>query len=108
MSQIDYVKIIDIMGRTLRFDKTLSLEGLGTEIMNATVAFKDAEGVEYPSRVAIARYSMEVTLRRAAVDEKTFNKWLSMFEYELEQTFARNVEIDVVEDALDYRLTIRL
>ena len=106
MSKIDYLKVIDLMARTLKLDQHVDVSNPGEEfnIFSVTMTGINIESKE--CKIVVNEFDMDVFFKKTYFTEHDFDKFTSRFEYELEQTFFKNIEMDFDEDVVNYKMKI--
>ncbi len=105
MSNIDYMKVIDIIAKTFDVAKTYELNAHHdkVDIFDVTMEGKD---ITRNCRIYMRKYELQIEFNRDYYDMRGFNKWLGKFEYELEQEFLRNIKLDVDHDSAVYKVIV--
>ena len=52
------------------------------------------------------KYYLLLTIKKSHMEERDFRKWLSRFEYQLEQQFFRNIRFEEKDSVTEYHLEI--
>jgi len=104
MSHLDYMKIIDIAASTLEHGSDLQVNATDLKVYAAKIRLSDASAVNI--KIEIGDYDLEFNLNKKEISPKRFRKWISEFEYELEQVFLDNVKMSYKENRDEYILTI--
>ncbi len=107
MKTIDYMKVIDIISILFGADKKVELKAhhdRETDIFDIKTI--RADGTELSYRILLQQHNMVLIIEKQYFKSVKFHKWISRFEYEMEQTFYKNIKIDINEEAIDYRVNI--
>ncbi len=106
MANIDYMKVIDLITKmfSARGDIELKASHDKVDIFDFTLNLKD--GTALQCRVYHDQHSLEVVFDKDHLTDSEYQKWLSKFEYELEQEFLRNIKIEADGDAYKHRTKI--
>jgi len=106
MPQLDYHKVISIIGRTLESEADIAVQKTAdrSEVFNIT--FSDRNGSKKDFKMINSHFRIELQVGRSQFDEKTFNRWIKSFEYDLEQAFFTNIKVTVENDASLYRIIV--
>jgi hypothetical protein len=104
MPQIDYIKVLDIAALTLETSSHIEVRALDLTIFNAVLIRDD--GSELNILVKTSDYELELTLDNIFANNKEFEKWLSKFEYQLEQNFFKNISLEHHGSGKEYKIKI--
>lgn len=109
MSTIDYMKIIDIISKLLEANRQVDLTATHDKIDIFDVITHCYDGTDVPYRILLRKYDMDVIFK---IDDfpanMKFSKFVSRFEYEMEQTFLTNVHIESEEESIKYKVKISM
>ena len=107
MKSLDYMKVIDIVSKLFQADRKVDLKASHEKKIDIfEIQAKCHDGRKLAYHIHLKPHEMDVIIPKKSFESKKFSKWISQFEYEMEQTFFRNVKIDVHEEAIDYRIVI--
>ena len=106
MSKIDYLKVIDLMARTLKLDQHVDVANPDKEFNVFAVEMKGINEDIKQCRLVVRDFDMDLVFKKIYFTEQEFEKFISRFEYDLEQTFFKNIEMDVDEDVVNYKVKI--
>ncbi len=109
MSNIDYMKVIDIISKTFGANKEVDLKATHdkrdkTDKFDITMTLQDGSHFSY--RIFLYRHELDVLLNKNSVDDKKFRKWVSSFEYELEQTLFLNIKLNISDEMNEYKVKV--
>ena len=107
MKTIDYMKVIDIVSKLFGASKNAELTAhheKEVDIFDITTTCADERELSY--RILLQQYKMAIIIEKKYFQSVKFHKWLSRFEYEMEQTFYKNIKIDTTEEAINYTINI--
>ncbi len=109
MSSIDYMKVIDIISKTFGANKEVDLKAAHdrrdkTDKFDITMTLSDGSRFSY--RILLFRHELDVLIDKNSVGEKEFKKWVSNFEFELEQTLFLNVKLNVSDEISEYKIKV--
>ncbi len=94
MGAFDYTKVIDeIAGHFKATD--IDYQDFDRSSTRFNVSMIDPHGEKLDFEFVLADYHMFVTFDEKYQNESEINRWMSEFEYNLEQAFNRNIGIDV-------------
>ena len=103
MTKVDYMKVIGVLSKTLQLE-TLNLQYADKSAERLDVTMGGTAKQEKTFRLAMKDYTLELTFPKTHIEVRAFDKWISAFEYELEQAFSRNVSVQINHDAEHYTL----
>ena len=106
MKKIDYMKVIDIISNLFKAERNVDLSAKHEKIDIFDITMKCHNGSEVSYRIHLPDYEMEIIFAKKYFDTIKFDKWISKFEYKMEQTFLRNIKIEVHEETHDYRIKV--
>ncbi len=104
MPQIDYMKVLDIAALTLETSSHIEIKALDLTIFNAVLIRDD--GSELNILVKTSDFELELTLDNIFSNNKEFEKWLSKFEFQLEQNFFKNISLEHQGNGKKYEIKI--
>ena len=107
MSRIDYLKVIDLMARTLKLDQHVDVSNPEKEFNIFAVEMKGINEDVKHCKLVVRDFDMDLIFKKIYFTESEFEKFTSKFEYDLEQTFFKNIEMDFDEDVVNYKVTIK-
>jgi len=108
MARIDYMKVIDVIAKTFGADKEFELKASHDKVDIFDVILKDIRGSSRDIKLLMDSQSLTIRFSRTSMDEKEFRKWVSIFEYELEQTFLINIKMTLEHESSTYVIKIHL
>jgi hypothetical protein len=104
MPPIDYMKVLDIAAFTMETASHIEVNALDLKLFSASLSREDGSIIEILLRVN--DYDLELSLNKKAFNRKEFQKWLTKFEFQLEQNFFKNISIEQSESKNEYRVKI--
>lgn len=107
MSKIDYMKFIGALGRTLRME-TVDMKFQDSSTNRLEITMGGASMPEKKFQLSIADFSLELAFPAAYLQGRDLQKWISSFEYELEQAFMKNVDLHVNTDSSRHLVRVTL
>jgi len=110
MSTLDYEnyrKVIQIVAESFDASEDLTIDAAHDKVDIFDVSFTSVQGERKQFRILRKKYELDVVLKKEYFPGKEFDTWLSNFEYELEQTFLTNIEIDVDDNPVNYEITVK-
>ncbi|HOT45369.1 MAG TPA: hypothetical protein PLM53_11040 [Spirochaetota bacterium] len=105
MPQIDYMKVIGALAKTLSME-TIDMKFHDRSTDRLDIIMGAAAAQEKKFTLSLTNFSAELAFSKQYLSEKDFEKWITAFEYELEQAFMKNVTIHRDEDASSHILKI--
>ena len=107
MADYDYIKVLDIIAKTLnadKFDVVASHDKFDKYEAEITC---DDGSVKKCSLNITGKYQMDLSMSvKSFTGGEFFEKWLDKFEFHLEQAFKVNIKIKWEIDAGEYRIKI--
>lgn len=110
MSTLDhdnYRKVIQIVAESFDASEDLTIDAAHDKVDIFDISFTSVRGDNKKFRILRRKYEVDVILKKDYFTGNSFDKWLSGFEYELEQTFLTNIEIDVDDNPVHYEITVK-
>lgn len=109
MSSIDYMKVIDIISKTFGANKEVDLKATHDrqdkiDKFDITMTLSDGSNLTY--RILLFRHELDILLEKKCIDGKQFKKWISNFEYELEQSLFTNIHLNVSDEINEYKIKV--
>lgn len=109
MSVIEYRKIIDVMAGSLEAGNAVELNYAHDaerkfDLIDVKMTTAGNEKIE--CRVYLRQKFLEMVFNKKFFTPAKYQKFLSRFEYDLEQSFGRNIRLDSDEGTLEYKLKI--
>ena len=106
MTKLDYLKVIDILA------KTLNMEIFDMKFPDKTddkfvVIMSGTDKTMKTLKVSLLEDHLDLTFLKNYFAKREFDKWLAEFEYELEQEFQHNVNVHASRDASNYLIKVR-
>lgn len=105
MPQIDYMKVIGALSRSLNLETIdMKFHDRSTDRIDIIMGADAVQ--ERKFTLSLANFSVELVFSKRYLPEKDFEKWMIKFEYELEQAFVKNAAVHRSEDASNHILMI--
>ncbi len=104
MPHIDYMKLLHVAAVTLKTSTQIDLQTLDINYYNARLSRDNGSKIEI--QVRVFEFEIELTLSNKILTEKEFIKWLSEFEFQLEQVFFKNITLTHSEKNNAYTIKI--
>ncbi len=104
MPSIDYMKVLDIAAHTLESSSHIKIEALDINMFKAILTKEDNSLIEIFT--IVNEFDLELSFSKSILDKKEFIKWLSDFEFQLEQNFFTNISIEHSQSAREYKIMI--
>lgn len=109
MSTIDYMKVIDIISKLFEADRKVDLTATHDKIDIFDIVTHCYDGTKVPYRMLLQKYELDVIIKKEDFPgDMKFSKFVSRFEYEMEQEFLTNVQIESEEEAVKYKVKITM
>ncbi|MCP4131656.1 MAG: hypothetical protein GY754_11820 [bacterium] len=108
MSSVDYMKVLDIITRTFGADRDVDLKASHEKFDIFDIVMFCSDGRKVPFKMVLNKqFQLDIFFKKIHFEsEKEYAKWLSRFEYELEQTFFVNIRIDQADDLQEYHIKV--
>jgi hypothetical protein len=107
MTKIDYMKVVGVLGRTLKME-TVDMKFQDSTSNRLEVTMGGPSMPEKKFQLSIADFSLELAFPADYLQGRDLQKWISSFEYELEQAFVTNIELHVNSDASKHVIRVTL
>ncbi len=107
MAKIDYMKVVGVLGRTLKME-TVDMKFQDSTSNRLEVTMGGPSMPEKKFQLSIADFSLELAFPAAYLQGRDLQKWISSFEYELEQAFVTNIDLHVNSDASKHVVRVTL
>lgn len=105
MATIDYMKVIDLISQLFNAEKVdYSSSHSKFDIFDIVLTLKN--NIERKCRLYLDKSYLEIIFNKGYLSEKEFDKWISKFEFQLEQIFLRNIKIETHSESENYRIKI--
>ncbi len=111
MRNIDYMKVADLVSKTFGADKNLQSEGMHDKldkIDKINFVMTLPSGIDIPFRFFLYANSIDMVIEKKYFETVKFEKWLSSFEFELEQQMLKNIKVNVSRDHREYKIRISI
>lgn len=106
MAAIDYMKVLDIAAETLDTTSRKEIQALDLKLFKAVITKDDGSSQEI--FIKINEFDLELSMEKKNLDKKEFQKWSGKFEFQLEQSFFKNIAIKTSETAHEYKIYIEI
>jgi hypothetical protein len=107
MSKIDYRKVIELMAKSLKYEKKVETTNPEKEINIFEVEFTSINDSIKICRITVNEYDLEIGFpKKYFTDHREYDKWINAFEYELEQSFFKNIKIDLGDDLMNHKIRV--
>lgn len=107
MSNIDYLKVIGVLSKTLKME-TIDIQFPDKSPGKIDVTMGGPSIREKKFRIIIRGFAIELSFPEDYFSPREFEKWRVNFEYELEQVFLMNIRTTVGANAEGHVLTFSL
>jgi hypothetical protein len=94
MGSFEYTRVIDEIADHFKATE-VDYQDFDRSTVRFNVTMIDPRGEKLDFEVVLADYSMLITFDENYQNESEMNRWMSQFEYNLEQTYSRNIGIEV-------------
>ncbi len=109
MGTIDYMKVVDIISKTFGAKREVQLDA-SHDRSNKTdkfdIVMTTQDGGKIPYKIYLFRHELDIIFDKQYFESKSFKKWVSLFEYELEQAMFINIKLNITEDAAKYTIKV--
>lgn len=105
MPPIDYMKVLDIAAFTLETASHIELVALDLTLFSARLSRDDGSTFEILMR--LGEFDLELSFSQDILDKKEFEKWLSRFEFQLEQNFFKNITLEHRRTGKEHKIQIQ-
>ena len=109
MEPSEYRKVIDVLAKTLGAGNSVELNyahDTNHKIDVIDVTLNTSSDGNVQSRFYLRPAYLEISFRKEAFTQAKFAKLVSRFEYDLEQTFFRNIHLESMEEGAEYKIRI--
>jgi hypothetical protein len=109
MSVLEYRKIIDVMAVSLEAGKSVELNyahDADRKFDYIDVAMTTAGNEKIECRVYLRQTFLDMVFNKKFFTPAKYQKFLSRFEYELEQSFGRNIRLENSAETLEYKIKV--
>lgn len=104
MPNIDYMKVFDAIAAALNAADHINVDALDLNRFNVSIMNDDTSCIDF--NAVLGSYDMELSVNKNALPEKEFTKFISLFEYHLEQKFLKNIELKSIQTSGEYKIKI--
>ncbi len=105
MPKIDYMKVIGALSKTLNLE-TIDMKFHDASTDRLEIIMGGTGVQEKKFNLSLSNFSVELAFSKQYLSTKEFDKWITRFEYELEQTFMKNVAIHTGGDTSNHIIKI--
>lgn len=109
MGTPEYQKVIDVMAESFSAVRPVE-KNYGHDEANKTdmveVVMKTVGGERIVCRVYLHTKWLQLVFEKKQIPEKSFEKFVARFEYDLEQAFLRNIHLERDDSPVEYRIKI--
>jgi len=107
MPQIDYMKVIGALSKTLNLETIdMKFHDRSTDRLDIIMGADAVQEKKFT--LSLTNFSVELSFSKQYLSGKDFEKWITRFEYELEQAFVSNVSIHLSEEPSNHILKIEV
>jgi len=106
MTTIDYMKVIDTIAETMGAVSKVTMDAEHDKVDRFDCTVPLVEGESHKFSLYLHKYFLQFTMSKDEMEDREYAKWLSKFEYALEQQFFRNIRLERKEGVAEYRLEI--
>ncbi len=106
MAFIDYMKVIDIISMLFETAQKPEVSAIHDKVdyFDVNLTLPNESLLTY--KLVLHKNELEIILARKYFSEKSFEKWVSRLEYELEQLFMRNIRLEIRDETINYNIKI--
>lgn len=108
MTRVDYMRVIDIISELFKADKKVTLKAAGKEIENFEVVTRCEDGTILNYKIHLEKFDIFLLIDKKYFIDFPFEKWISDFEYDLEQMFIKNAHVSFTGEGKDYKIKITI
>ena len=107
MSKIDYIKVVGVLGRTLKMETIdMKFQDSSTDRIEVTLGGQSVPEKKF--QLLVSNFFIEIAFPAQYLQGRDLEKWLSSFEYELEQAFLKNVDIHINSDSSRHTVKVSM
>lgn len=106
MANIDHKKIFDAAASALEASANVNIEAKDLNAFSAGITMENGSVIIFSA--ITGEYSMDLSLAKQSLNRREYTKFISRFEYNLEQKFYKNIRIEQQETSKDYKIKISL
>ncbi len=104
MTQINYITVLEIAAKTLEEDSELTVKATDLKTYEGTIKLSDNSEIVIKGQTG--KYSIGLAMKKKSIPEKRLQKWIDRLEYELEQSFLKNIKVSYRSNIDEYILEI--
>lgn len=105
MSNIDYLKVIGALSKTLGMEAVdIRFPEKSPDSIDVTMGAASTHEKDF--HIKLKGFSIELSFPEDYFSRKELQRWLSILEYELEQAFMRNIKIQAGTRSRSHVLTV--
>ncbi len=105
MSSIEYTRVLDIFAKNFELENDFEYSTSDSTVERFDVTTMD-NGIRKVFHVDLKEYEIGIMFSKDYIDEKKLEKLIPRMEYDLEQTFFVNINIEINQAVNDYELHI--
>lgn len=105
MSRSDYMKVVGVLSKTLKLE-TVDVRYLNKSDDTLEITMGGPDRAEKKFILTVTDSNLGLSFRKDYMPPKDFEKWRTSFEYELEQSFMKNIGIQISGDASNHIVKI--
>ena len=104
MPNVDYKKIFDAAASALEASANVIIEAMDLNTYSAGITMENGSVVKFMA--ILGEYSIELSLPKESLEHREHLKFMSRFEYNLEQKFYKNIKFESQETSKEYKIKI--
>jgi len=104
MSNIDFMKVFDAVAASLKAAAHISVEALDLNRYSATFIKPDASEMIFTAD--LTEYDITLSTPKHNMPVNEYRKFVPALEYNLEQKFFKNIELESADSAIEYKIKI--
>jgi hypothetical protein len=101
------MKMISVLSKTLKME-TIDVKFIDKSADKLEITLGGPAKQERKIELTLSDFSVYLSLPKDFLSAKEFDTWRSIFEYELEQAYLKNVDLQVDKDISRYILKMKL
>ena len=104
MPKIDYKQIFNAAASALDAASNIDIKAQDTNRYSADITLENGSQVYFTA--SLEEYSIQLSLAKKSLERKDYNRFMSRFEYNLEQQFFKNFKLESQDSSKEYRIKI--
>jgi len=104
MANVDYMKVFSAAAASLNMSEDLNVAAVDINKYSALIKKNDTVEIEFIAE--LENSAIELTISKNSIPVKDYQRFLSNFEYNLEQKFFKNIQPVSTETGKEYRIKI--